>query len=645
MTTDTEQDALDHLAALWRAEREATDRRFAEERAQTTLAERQERGLALADLEIAETSAAPGDRTLLWLEPAERGALEDFRASTGAPVLLWWGDAPGSGEERVEGVLARRRSDRIGVMVEGAPPERLSEGRFHLDQEAPQVTFRRGQGAIETFAKATPASDVGRMRGVLYGGRPVEEHRERPWRPLDEALNEPQRVAVDRALRADPLALVHGPPGTGKTRTLVEIVRQHLALGQRVLVTAASNAAVDNIAERLLEAGVDLVRLGHPARVAPALEAHTLDAQLEATPDYRIARGWMDEANAIRRRIFARSGRGQLSGFERREMWREFRSLMGDARGHLRRIQEAILARTPVICATATGADVSLLAELSFDLVVLDEATQAADPIALIALGRAPRAVLAGDPHQLPPTVIDRQAEARGLGRTLFERLVGEAVMLEVQHRMHRGLMAFPSASKYGGRLRAATEVEAHRLEELPGVQPDPLRPGPLVFVDTAGKGWEEVRTEDDPSTSNPGQAERTAAEVRRLLSRGLPAADLAVITPYYAQARLLRRLLAQEASGLEIDTVDAFQGREKEAVVVDLVRSNPDGALGFLEDTRRMNVALTRARRFLLVVGDSATLGHHPYYGAFLEAVEEHGDWVSAWSDEAEPLGGSVLK
>jgi superfamily I DNA and/or RNA helicase len=218
---------------------------------------------------------------------------------------------------------------------------------------------------------------------------------------------------------------------------------------------------------------------------------------------------------------------------------------------------------------------------------------------------------------------------------------------------MHAQIMAFPSRAMYAGRLVAAPEVAAHRLEDL-GVRPDPARGKPLWLVDTAGKDWLEERTDFepgsslnnapaftfDPSTFNSGNAERVAAEARRLLSRGLPPEDLAIIAAYSAQARRLRELLRVErAAGLEIGTVDGFQGREKEAVIVDLVRSNDSGELGFLANTRRMNVALTRARRQLLVVADSATLGGHPYYAAFVDytdAIDAHG---SAWSDEAEPL------
>jgi superfamily I DNA and/or RNA helicase len=231
---------------------------------------------------------------------------------------------------------------------------------------------------------------------------------------------------------------------------------------------------------------------------------------------------------------------------------------------------------------------------------------------------------------------------------------------------MHERIMTFPSRATYGERLRAAPAVAGHTLDDL-AVAPDPLRPGPMLLVDTAGKDWTEQRAVShsalgsprgspdyepgtsltnipvfrfDPSTFNPGNAERIAAEARRLLSRGLAPTEIAIIAAYSAQARRLRELLrAERAAGLEIGTVDSFQGREKEAVLVDLVRSNERGEIGFLADTRRMNVALTRARRFLLVVADSATLGAHPYYARFLAYVDEIDAHGSAWSDDAPPL------
>ena len=349
----------------------------------------------------------------------------------------------------------------------------------------------------------------------------------------------------------------------------------------------------------------------------------------------------MAEVSELRRRLQRRKSRGSLDFQEARALRDEIRARTREAYGQLDLARELIFAEARVVCATAVGADPQLLASLKFDRVVLDEATQAVDPWALAALCQAERAVLAGDPCQLPPTVLDVTAARAGLGSTLFERLSerhGERLtrLLDVQYRMHAELMRFSSESMYQGRLRAAPEASGHSLEQL-GVRADPLRPAPLVFLDTAGKGWAEERSDDDPSTRNPGQAERVALEVQRLLSRGLPAAELGVITPYDAQVRVLRDLLRDACqAGLEIASVDGFQGREKEAIVVDLVRCNERGELGFLRDVRRMNVALTRARRFLMVVGDSASLAADAYYQAFMDAAERAGGVLSAWADDA---------
>ncbi|HBP21884.1 MAG TPA: hypothetical protein DEA08_29385, partial [Planctomycetes bacterium] len=380
-----------------------------------------------------------------------------------------------------------------------------------------------------------------------------------------------------------------------------------------------------------------------PARVSDSLEPRLLGTLLEQSEETKLAREWFKEAHALKRDQ-ARWTRKPRSREERRELGREAGRLFRDARQQIERTRKAILASTPVICSTSAGADAELLGDLRWDTVVLDEATQAVDPVALAALSRGDKVVMAGDPCQLPPTVISREAERLGLGTTFFERLrlaqPDACRMLEVQHRMHREIMRFPSESMYEGRLQAADHVAAHSLAGL-GVREDPLRPGPLHFLDTAGKGWDDERDEDDPSTRNPGQAERTAAEVRRLLSRGLSPKDLAVIAPYDAQVRLLRELLEDERSqGLSVRSIDGFQGQEREAVVLDLVRSNQEGRLGFLADIRRLNVALTRARRFLLVIGDSATLSGHDYFAAFLESIEaREGCYLSAWTDEAPLL------
>jgi len=637
--------ALDQLAELWRRERDAARRAYRQERELLDFDERVARGLALRGLSLDDTDASAGGRMLLWLRLEPNAVLSDTRIGVGDPVLLWAG-AP-DGDRSEQAIVTRAQRDRLAVAVEADYPEFLEQDAFNLDREAPEVTFTRGEQAIARFRGAERGSALERLREVLLGERAPE------WDSpalndadvLDVRLDPTQREAARHALAARDVALIHGPPGTGKTRTLVEVVRQAVARGERVLVTAPSNTAVDNLGERLAAFGLAVVRLGHPARVSRALESRTLDALVEASPARERARRWIADANAIRRRVERRRARERLSWQQARSMLLESRNLMRDARKALDAERDVQLARAEVVCATAAGVEVAALGGRMFDRVVLDEATQAVDPIALTALARGARAVLAGDPRQLPPTILDPDVAAAGLGRTLFERLAERwseraLRMLQVQYRMHEALMRFPSTSMYQGLLCAAPEVAARSLGDQPNVRADAQRPGPWHFIDSSGKGWLDRRAEDDPSTSNPGQAERTACEVRRLLSRGLPAEQIAVITPYLAQARLLREILREAVEhGLEIGTVDGFQGREKEAVVVDLVRSNEDGEVGFLADTRRMNVALTRARSFLLVIGDGGTLQHHPYYRSFMDAAEQSGAYLSAWSDDCEPL------
>lgn len=636
---DAAKEHLDRLRKLWDSEFRATQQRLVDERRSLTLGQRVERGLALRDLSVDDSDAASGDRTLLWLSPARGAAdaLEELRVRNGTPVRLWWDDP--DGPDAVRGTVARREATRLGVMVDGDVPDKVWDGEFHLDRDDPHETYKRGRSALRRFGDASASPDAlpsRRFRDVLLGVE-TPELRARGGLEIafDPDLNGPQLDAVELAMKALDVALVHGPPGTGKTRTLVEIIRQAAARGERVLATAASNTAVDNLAERLVETGLVVVRVGHPARVAPAVEAHSLDVILEQTPEYKLAKKWLDEAARVRRKTDNKSDRGTIGRYDRRDAYREARALCADARRQIRGAQDRILARAQVICATAAGADSKVLGGATFDLVVLDEATQATTPVALVALGRANKAVLAGDHHQLPPTVIDPDAARAGLGTSLFELLAARVPavvqMLEVQHRMHEVLMAYPSDSKYDGRLVAAAHVAQRQLDAAP----DDTRPGPLVFVDTAGAGWEEVRTDDDPSTQNPEHAARTDKEVRRLLARGVPPRDVGVITPYAAHARLLRRLLRDQVdAGLEVGSIDGFQGREKEAIVLDLCRSNANTDIGFLHDTRRMNVALTRAKSFLLVVGDSATIGAHPFYAAFLDHVEAYGTWLTAWDE-----------
>ncbi|MFM8273259.1 MAG: AAA domain-containing protein, partial [Gemmata sp.] len=451
------------------------------------------------------------------------------------------------------------------------------------------------------------------------------------------SLNEPQRAAVEFALGARDFAIIHGPPGTGKTTTVVEFIRQAVANGDTVLACAPSNHAVDNLLEKLLAAGQLPVRLGHPARVVPELRARAIDLLAEKHPDARQARKVARDAFALFRQADKWAREKPLPG-ERAALRREARDMLGEARKLESLAVERILDEARIVCATLTGLDSQLLGQRRYDIVVIDEACQSTEPAAWVPLLRANKLILAGDHCQLPPTVVSPEAADRGLAISLQERLVGlygpgASRLLTVQHRMHTAIMGFSNAEFYGGELAAHESAAGRLLRDLPGVTSGPLTETPVQFIDTAGASYDEELEEDTGSRRNVQEAALAVKKARALLALGVSAAQIGVITPYRAQVRLLRERLS-DVPGLEIDSVDGFQGREKEAIIVSLVRSNNEGEIGFLADTRRTNVALTRARRKLVVIGDSATLANDAFYQRMLTYFETVGAMSSVWEE-----------
>ena len=320
-------------------------------------------------------------------------------------------------------------------------------------------------------------------------------------------------------------------------------------------------------------------------------------------------------------------------------MREEAKLLLQDARRLEAQVVQHVLDSASVLCATTTALDSEILGQRTFDLLVIDEACQTTEPGCWIPLIRSQRVVLAGDHCQLPPTVVSPEAAREGFDVSLLERLMlehGDEVSrrLTVQYRMHETIMAFSSAEFYESSLIADESVRQHLLADLPGVSANELTSSPLHFIDTAGASYDEELEPDGESRLNPREAELVNRKVRELIEAGVAPEQIAVIAPYAAQVRLLRERLQDEFPGLEIDSVDGFQGREKEAVIISLVRSNPHGEIGFLSDIRRINVALTRARRKLIVIADSATIGGHDFYSRLLDHFQTSGAYHTVWEE-----------
>jgi superfamily I DNA and/or RNA helicase len=628
--------AEDHFARLSRLldmESQVEAQRAAQQAKKLSPAEAEKTGNSLIDLVVADEDAGLGGRFIVQLMRRSRGPLGWTRLDAGSPVVL------SPHKDRVElsyrGVVCQRSEAMIAVAIDGLLDELWEHDSWRVDIAFDEVSTQRQRAALEQ-ARVLRGDRAAILRDVLLGQRQPEFGVDRAVGALDSSLNEVQLDAVQFALSARDVGLIHGPPGTGKTTTVVEVIRQAIRHGRKVLACAPSNLAVDNLFERLLGFGERVVRLGHPARVLPELREHTLDLLVEQHRDVRLARKLVKQAMGLFREA-RRQRRTAPKPGERKQLRDDARSLLADARKMELQAVESILGSAAVICATTTGIDSQLLGPRRFDLVVIDEACQSTEPGCWSPLLRGDRLVLAGDHCQLPPTVVSPEAAADGFGVSLFERLVnhygpGIVRRLTVQYRMHQAIMDFSSQELYDGQLEAHVSVREHRLCDLPGVAASPITEWPLEFIDTAGAGYDEELEPDGESRMNRQEAALVARKVRELIDAGISTRDIAVISPYGAQVRLLREQL--DVAGLEIDSVDGFQGREKEAVAISLVRSNSKGEIGFLADIRRMNVAMTRARRKLLIVGDSTTLGGHPFYSRLLEHCEGLGAYRTVWEE-----------
>jgi superfamily I DNA and/or RNA helicase len=588
-------------------------------------------GMCLIGLIVRDESSALGGRVTVTLGKRHDVRLPWTRLQSGTPVVLSEENGDEAGDLR--GVVSWRDEKTIDVMLNDSPEPVADRPTFRLDLSSDEISRQRQLTAINKAA-TVERGRLAELRTVLLGEREPKWTEPKSFTPLDRYLNASQQAAVKRSLAADDVAVIHGPPGTGKTTAVIELIRQAVARGERVLACAPSNLAVDNVGERLIAAGVKVVRLGHPARILPQLHEHTLDVLVENHPDVKVARGLVKDARILRRQASKWTRAKPVPG-KKYEQRQEAKELLADARRLESRAVEHILDTAEVVCATLTGLDDELLGKRVFDLIVIDEAAQATEPACWIPLARGRRVVFAGDHCQLPPTILSTDAARDGYSMSLMERLVkhfGDEItsQLTTQYRMHAAIMEFSSGMFYDGTLVADPSVAEHRLCDLADVAESDLTTSPLLFIDTAGAGFDEEAEPDGDSRWNPGEIDLVVEQVQFLLDAGVAASGIAVIAPYAAQVRGLRDRLS--IPDLEIDTVDGFQGREKEAVVISLVRSNGKGELGFLTDTRRLNVALTRARRKLIVIGDSATLASHMFFQQLLEHFELYSAYRTVW-------------
>lgn len=513
-------------------------------------------------------------------------------------------------------------------------------------------------------------------------------------------LNLSQQYAVKHALSSCPITLVFGPPGTGKTHTLVSIVAALYARGDRVIIAAASNLAIDNIAERLVNLKLPITRLGHPARVLDSLSRSTLEYQLNTSDESEIIRDLKKEINENLVKLSAQ-GKEKLRGKARASVYQDVQALRKDYRQRERGHTKNIIKSARIVCATAHGSGSRQLENETFDVVIVDESTQAFEAACWIPISKAKRKlVLAGDPLQLPPTVksmksyslqpkekkddskvaakkvkdktVKAEAEPvkspadpestdsddgatnveksslkaprrrplmkrpRSLETTMFYRLLKHypdiSCLLNEQYRMNELIMKFPSEELYESKLKAADSVAHHLLKDLPnvtGAEIDGIA-DPVLLIDTAGSFMFDRDADEggEGSLMNENEAELVVQRVNALIEAGVLPTQIMIISPYAAQVSLLNSLLKPQYPSLAIGSIDSCQGRENEAVIISLCRSNERGVVGFLGEKRRLNVAMTRAKRHLTIIGDSDTISKGgPFLKNWMNWLEDHAE------------------
>ena len=618
-------DYFKDLAELLKIEKLEDQAQYKKLTESASISERRANGLTWYPVAIRGQELGRGDYLTVEFERTTHQDLpHQFRF--GIPVVLFSNHDPKV--DKIEGVVTHQGGNRLKLNLRTDElPEWSRDGKLGLEVLFDNTSYEEMFSALKKAENAENKDVIKGIKSPTFNQTEIYT--------AEQKLNESQNRAIAKILNANELAVVHGPPGTGKTTTLVAAIT-NLARekNEKILVVAPSNAAVDLLSEKLSEAGLNVMRVGNPVRVSESLSALTLDGKMKEHPAYKDIKKLKIQANEYKnmahkyKRNFGKAERDQ-----RKALFDEAHKIMKEVDKTEQYILDDLSTKTQVVTATLVGSNHYSVNKYEYDTVVIDEAGQALEPACWIPILKAKKVILAGDHCQLPPTIKSQEAAKKGLEKTLLEKLVEKhpeaVVLLDTQYRMNEQIMAHSSKTFYGNSLKAHNSVALHRI--LPDLTP-------LQFIDTAGCGFDEKL--EGTSSTNPEEAAFLVKRVEDLMEnwQNNPSPSIAIISPYKQQIQILNEyvkassILKPYLTNISVNTIDSFQGQERDAVFISMTRSNTDGEIGFVADTRRMNVAMTRARKLLVVVGDSATIGNFNYYSDFIQYAESIDAYKSAW-------------
>lgn len=625
-----------NLLKLLKTEKEADYSAYQKLTESTSVADRRAAGLIWYPIAIRNTEIGRGE--YLTVE-TERTTHHDIahQLRFGASAALFSNHDPK--KDRVEGTITFQVGNRLKLALRvDELPDWASDGKLGIELLFDNNSYEEMQAALKEAEKRSDDFKNGDLIKILIGENKPSFKTDFPPSPVPK-LNASQQESLNKILTARDLAIVHGPPGTGKTTTLVQAIKALVKQdGKQILVVAPSNTAVDLLTEKLSDEGLNVIRVGNPARVSNKLLSLTLDSKMTEHSSMKEIRALKKQANEFRnmahkyKRNFGRAEREQ-----RKALFDEAHKIMKEVGNTEQFIQDDLLAKAQVVTATLVGSNHYTVRNLNYHTVVIDEAGQAIEPACWIPILKAQKLVLAGDHFQLPPTIKSDEAARKGLSTTILEKCASihpEAVtLLQEQYRMNAAIMGYSSRVFYQNKLKAHLSVTDHLV--FP-------QDTPLNFIDTAGCGFDEKL--EGTSATNPDEASFLVKHLTNYIYKfnkettALYFPTIAVISPYKEQVKALQELVQDSPdlqpylSNISVNTVDSFQGQERDIVYISMTRSNNQGTIGFLSDIRRMNVAITRARKKLVIIGDSATLSRLPFYADFIAYAEQHEGYQSAW-------------
>ncbi|MBM2887806.1 AAA domain-containing protein [Leptospira interrogans] len=553
-----------------------------------------------------------------------------IKFQTGAPVQF------GKNEDRAKAILVSLHKEKIKISIEEVP-EWAEEGKCFLDLLPDETSYKEMFNALDAVRLATKGTRLYVNRELLLGyGKPDlistrDSDHSRILGRISTSLNESQKNAVIHSVLSEDVMIIHGPPGTGKTTTLTEIVSQLVAEEKKILVSAPTNSACDLLVESISARGILVLRLGHPARINEIAIHSTLDYKLFHHPDGKLLNEYRKDVIEISKQAkkFKRNF-GEKEREERKKLFTEVKELKKTIRSMEIGLIDSLVSSHPVIVSTPVASARGILENRTFDFCVLDESSQALEPAFWIPILKSDRVILAGDHKQLPPTLF---SEKNYLETTLFEKAVenlesyGRVFLLDTQYRMKDEISAFPSKEFYSGLLKSGRS-EKERKSNFPKTFPFL---NAFQWIDTSGTDSEEVILDD--SISNPFEADLQVRLCFLLKENDWPEDEITILSPYRAQVRLISEKLRDVGlTKINVSTIDSFQGRENRCILLGFVRSNLEGRSGFLKESRRINVGMTRARDLLLCIGDSSTLSQDPFLSKLIRFAEEKEVFRTAW-------------